>query len=92
MLDNPVLAGAVLGGLGGLIRAIVGVWKSRNRGRPFKAGYFFVTVAVAVLIGIGLGISLDGTAYMKLTAFLGGYGGTDFLEGLGHATKILKEK
>ena len=82
MLDNPVLAGAVLGSLGGLIRAIVGTWKSHRQGHHFRAGYFFITILVALLIGIGLGISLEGNGYVKLILFLGGYGGTDFLEGL----------
>ncbi|HSU72482.1 MAG TPA: hypothetical protein VLJ21_01375 [Candidatus Binatia bacterium] len=92
MLDNPLVAGAVLGLLGGAVRAIVGAWNAHHRHVKFELGYFFVTLIVALLIGVGLALALDGTPYMKLIAFLGGYGGTDFLEGLIRATKMLPQK
>jgi fluoride ion exporter CrcB/FEX len=92
MLDNLLIAGAVLGLLGGAVRAIVGAWNAHHRRVKFDAGYFCITLVVALLIGIGLAIALDGTTYVKLIAFLGGYGGSDFLEGLIYAAKILPQK
>lgn len=92
MLDNPLVAGAVLGGIGGLARAIIGSWNAHLRGDHFHGTYFAITICVALLIGVGLAIALDGTPYMKLTAMLGGYGGTDFLEGLVRGVKILPQK
>jgi hypothetical protein len=83
---NPLLVGAILGGAGGLLRAIVGLGKSISARRRIRWPYFLVTVAIAVLIGLILGVL---TSVSKPIAFLAGYGGTDILEGLGKIIKVV---
>jgi len=70
---------ALLGGIGGLIRASIGLRKAMLRREHFSASYFFATVIIAALIGIILGASVGTTDLLALVA---GYAGTDLLEGL----------
>ena len=85
MADTLVI-GALLGGAGGLLRAIVGLGKSIAAKRRIRWGYFLVTVIMAVIIGIILGVL---TSISRPLAFLAGYSGTDILEGLGKIIKII---
>lgn len=80
---------AVLGGIGGLIRASVGLRKAILRKEPFNARYFLITVALAALIGIILGAVIATT---NLLALIAGYAGTDLLEGLAKSAKIVPQK
>ncbi len=83
---DAFVIGAVLGGAGGLLRAIVGLGKSIAAKRRIRWGYFCITVLLAVIIGIILGVL---TSVSKPLAFLAGYSGTDILEGLGKIIKII---
>lgn len=85
-MADPLVIGAVLGGAGGLLRAIVGLGKSIAAKRRIRWPYFFITVILAVLIGLILGVL---TSVSRPIAFLAGYGGTDVLEGLGKVLKII---
>lgn len=70
----------LLGFLGGLLRSLVGLSKSKWVSRKkIKSGYFWLTIAVSALVGMAAGILASPD--FKL-AFLAGYAGTDFLEGL----------
>lgn len=83
---DPLLIGALLGGAGGILRAIVGLGKSIAAGRRIRWPYFFMTVIIAVLIGLVLGAIVS---ISKPIAFLAGYGGTDILEGIGKIIKVV---
>ncbi len=83
---DPLVTGAVLGGAGGLLRAIVGLGKSIAAKRRIRWQYFLVTVVIAVLIGSILGIL---TSVSRPIAFLAGYSGTDILESLGKIIKVV---
>jgi len=83
---NPLLVGAILGGAGGLLRALVGLGKSIAAKRRIRWPYFAVTVIMAVVIGLILGVL---TSVSRPIAFLAGYSGTDILEGLGKIIKII---
>lgn len=83
----PELQYGIVGGIGGLIRASVGVRKAMLNDKPFKPWYFLVTVVNAVVIGAVLGLFVGTTNLLALTA---GYAGTDLLEGLAKAAKIGK--
>jgi fluoride ion exporter CrcB/FEX len=83
---DPMTVGALLGGLGGLLRAVVGLGKSLAAKRKIRWTYFIITVIMAVIIGMVLGIL---TSISKPLAFLAGYSGTDILEGLGKIIKII---
>lgn len=81
-----MLAGIIIGGLGGLLRAIVGLGKSLAAKRKIRWSYFFITVIMAVVIGTILGAL---TSVSRPIAFLAGYSGTDILESLGKIIKII---
>ncbi len=83
---DVLLGGALLGGAGGLLRALVGLGKSIAAKRKIRWGYFCITVLMAVIIGIILGVL---TSISRPLAFLAGYSGTDILEGLGKIIKII---
>ena len=83
---DPLITGAVLGGAGGLLRALVGLGKSIAAERRIRWGYFCITVLIAVIIGLVLGALVS---VSKPIAFLAGYGGTDVLEGVGKVIKVV---
>lgn len=85
-MADPLIVGAVLGGGGGLLRALVGLGKSISAGRRIRWGYFLITVIIAVVIGLVLGMLVS---VSKPIAFLAGYGGTDVLEGVGKVIKVV---
>lgn len=85
-MADPMLIGAMLGGAGGLLRAIVGLGKAIAAKRRIRWPYFFITVILAVLIGIILGVL---TSVSRPLSFLAGYSGTDILESLGKIIKII---
>ena len=77
-MDGIILA-AVLGGVGGLTRGVVGLLKALSLRRKIIWLYYFITVFIAVIIGIFVGIVFDFDPRLSL---LSGYAGTDILEGI----------
>ena len=85
MLENPTIVFGVIGGLGGLLRAVVGVRKAMLQKRKFVLNYFLTTVIGAVVIGAILGSVIG---MNKAVALFAGYAGTDLLEGLAKSFRI----
>jgi len=68
---------ALIGALGGLVRALMGTVKSLNKGEQLDVVYFFGSVVIASLIGAGLGLGFSSD---PRAAGLAGFVGTDILE------------
>ncbi len=85
MLENPTIIFGIIGGLGGLLRAAVGVRKAFLQKRKFVPSYFLATVVGAVIIGVIVGSTIG---INKAVALFAGYAGTDLLEGLAKSFKI----
>lgn len=85
MFDNPTVVFGLIGGLGGLLRAAVGVRKAFLAKRKFVLNYFLITVIGAIIIGaiVGSVIGIN-----KAVALFAGYAGTDLLEGLAKSFKL----
>ncbi len=76
---DAILLSAILGGVGGLTRGVVGLLKALSLRRKIIWAYYFLTVAVALSIGIFPGIIFNFDSRLSL---LSGYAGTDILEGI----------
>ena len=76
---NELLLSALLGGVGGLTRGVVGLLKALSLRRRIIWVYYTITVAIAVIIGIFTGIIFNFDPRLSLLA---GYAGTDILEGI----------
>ncbi len=76
---DPLLSAAILGGIGGLTRGVVGLLKALSLRRKILWGYYIITVAIAVIIGVFIGIVFNFDPRLSL---LSGYAGTDILEGI----------
>jgi fluoride ion exporter CrcB/FEX len=76
---NEYLLAAILGGIGGLTRGVVGLLKALSLRRKIIWGYYGITVFVAVIIGIFTGSIFNFDPRLSLLA---GYAGTDILEGI----------
>jgi len=74
-----IFLAALLGGIGGLTRGVVGLLKALSLRRKILWGYYGVTVLIAIIIGIFVGIIFDFDPRLSLLA---GYAGTDILEGI----------
>jgi fluoride ion exporter CrcB/FEX len=85
LLDNPTVVFGLIGGLGGLLRAMVGVRKAYLAKRKFVLNYFLITVIGAIIIGAIVG-SIIGIN--RAVALFAGYAGTDLLEGLAKSFKL----
>lgn len=77
-MDGIALA-ALLGGIGGLTRGVVGLLKALSLRRKILWGYYIITVLIALIIGIFVGIVFNFDTRLSLLA---GYAGTDILEGI----------
>lgn len=80
-MDLAVLQ-ALAGGLGGFVRAIVGITKSQTFNPDnfqFQWKSFLITIVVSVIVGQMSGLILNADWRMSLLA---GYAGSDFLESL----------
>lgn len=77
-MDATLLA-ALLGGVGGLTRGVVGLLKALSLRRKILWAYYVITVLVAVIIGVFVGIVFNFDPRLSLLA---GYAGTDILEGI----------
>lgn len=78
---------ALLGGVGGLTRGLIGLLKAMSLKRRILWGYYFITVAIALVIGIFVGIVFDFDPRLSLLA---GYAGTDILEGIYKSFQVQK--
>jgi len=87
MLMDPILIAALLGGLGGLTRGVVGLLKALSLRRRIIWTYYIITVAVACIIGTFTGIIFNFDSRLSLLA---GYAGTDILEGIYKSFKVEK--
>jgi len=76
---DALLLAALLGGIGGLTRGVVGLLKALSLKRRILWGYYAITVAIAIIIGVFVGIIFDFDPRLSLLA---GYAGTDILEGI----------
>lgn len=76
---SSILLPAILGGVGGLTRGVVGLLKAISLRRKILWGYYAVTVLIAVIIGVFTGIVFNFDPRLSLLA---GYAGTDILEGI----------
>ena len=76
---HPIVLPALLGGIGGLTRGVIGLLKAMSLRRKILWNYYAITVVVAVIIGIFVGIIFDFDYRLSLLA---GYAGTDILEGI----------
>ena len=77
-MDDLFLA-AILGGVGGLTRGLVGLMKALSLRRRILWGYYAITVFIAVILGVFTGIIFSFDYRLSLLA---GYAGTDILEGI----------
>ncbi|MBU4086601.1 MAG: hypothetical protein KKB21_03430 [Nanoarchaeota archaeon] len=84
---NEILIAAVLGGVGGLTRGVVGLLKALSLRRRIIWTYYFITVLVAMIVGIFTGIIFNFDSRLSLLA---GYAGTDILEGIYKSFKVEK--
>ncbi len=84
---NDLLLHAFYGFLGGLARALIGVYKSYRikKNTRFKLGYFLITIVGAALIGAFVAFTL---AIDYRISILAGYAGIDIIENL---AKIYKK-
>ena len=85
-MDGIALA-ALLGGIGGLTRGVIGLLKALSLKRKILWAYYAITVAIAVIIGIFVGIIFDFDPRLSLLA---GYAGTDILEGIYKSFQVQK--
>lgn len=76
---NELLLAAILGGIGGLTRGLVGLLKALSLRRKILWGYYIITVLIALIIGVFVGIIFNFDPRLSLLA---GYAGTDILEGI----------
>lgn len=82
---NEILASAIFGILGGLVRAIVMIFKVGHVRRINTSGivlYSLVMISIGAFSGIVLGFG-------NMLSFLGGYAGLDLMEGY---TRTVKAK
>ena len=84
---DPTLTAALLGGVGGLTRGVVGLLKALSLRRKILWGYYLITVITAIIIGIFVGIIFNFDPRLSLLA---GYAGTDILEGIYKSFSVQK--
>ena len=76
---DPTALAALLGGIGGATRGLVGLFKALAVKKRIIWSYYALTVLIAVVIGIFTGIVFNFDTRLSLLA---GYAGTDILEGV----------
>lgn len=76
---SSIILPALLGGVGGLTRGVVGLLKALSLRRKILWGYYGITVLVAIVIGVFTGLIFNFDYRLSLLA---GYAGTDILEGI----------
>ena len=78
-LFNMVILPALLGGIGGLTRGLVGLMKALSLRRKIIWTYYGITIFVALVIGAFIGMIFNFDWRLSLLA---GYAGTDILESI----------
>ncbi len=76
---DTIYLSALLGGIGGLTRGLVGLMKALSLRRKILWGYYCITVLIAIVLGIFTGIIFSFDYRLSLLA---GYAGTDILESI----------
>jgi len=76
---NTLFLPALLGGVGGLTRGLIGLMKALALRRKILWGYYAITIAVALVIGVFIGMIFNFDWRLSLLA---GYAGTDILESI----------
>ena len=76
---NEIVVAGLLGGLGGLVRGLVGIFKAMKQKEQLNAKYYLLTVVIAIIIGAFTGVVVSKDYRVNLLA---GYAGIDILEGL----------
>ena len=76
---NQLILPALLGGVGGLTRGLIGLLKALSLRRRILWGYYAITVIIALTIGVFTGLIFNFDYRLSLLA---GYAGTDILEGI----------
>ncbi len=79
------ITAALFGGLGGVVRALVGFGKAMKNKKKFNLVYFLLTSFIGIVVGVIVGMMLN---YDWRISFVSGYAGTDVLEGL---SKMFKD-
>jgi len=74
-----LVVAALFGGIGGALRALVGISKSLKKKQKPNLLYFIITPIIAVIFGIVAGLLLP---FDERVALVVGYAGTDVLEGI----------
>ncbi len=78
-LFNTLILPAILGGIGGLTRGLIGLMKALALKRKILWNYYAITIAVALVIGVFIGMIFNFDWRLSLLA---GYAGTDILESI----------
>lgn len=86
-LASQLFYPALLGGIGGLTRGVVGLLKALSLRRRILWGYYVITVLIAAIIGVFIGIVFNFDYRLSL---LSGYAGTDILEGVYKSFSVQK--
>ena len=84
---NEIIPSGLLGGLGGLTRGILGLFKAMSKGKKINWAYWGITICIAIVIGVFTGIIFS---FDPRLALLAGYAGTDILEGVYKAFSVEK--
>jgi len=84
---RATLIAAIVGGLGGLTKSFIGIFKARARGEKIKAGYIVRTLRLSAVSGTIIG-ALLGTEI--LVSYIAGYVGSDIIEGIDKSFKKTK--
>ena len=79
-----ILTAGAYGLGGGVLRALVGFGKAMKK-QKFNGPYFALTAVIGMVIGVVVGIILNFDWRLSL---IGGYAGTDFLEGI---ARVMRE-
>ena len=79
---------AILGGIGGLTRGVIGLLKALSLRRRIIWTYYAITVIVAAIIGVFIGVVFNFDYRLSLLA---GYAGTDVLEGIYKSFQVQKK-
>lgn len=87
MSYETLIASALLGLLGGVIRGTIGLFKAMAVKRKIYWPYWIMTAIISGLIGVLTGIVFS---FDPRLSILAGYAGTDILEGIYKSFKVEK--
>lgn len=78
-MNNYLINSAFFGLLGGIVRGVVGIFKSQKSKKKFNMSYFLFTITCSGIIGMFTGLLVS--ADYRIT-MLAGYAGIDLLENI----------